>query len=122
MRDPWWRRPTRPPFFHGCVWQALSGRLAVRWQASWWAAFEPNAEALWSRIRLDVNSFLDTLFRRGAFQAITPAQAYFVRCDSSTMTQADIDAGILTIVIGFAPLKPAEFVVLTLRQVVGRNC
>jgi phage tail-like protein len=81
-----------------------------------WAAFEPNDEPLWSRLRLAVGSFLHELFRQGAFQGRTDREAYFVACDASTTTQADIDAGVVTIEIGFAPLKPAEFVVLRIRQ------
>jgi phage tail sheath protein FI len=81
-----------------------------------WAVFEPNEEPLWARIRLDVNAFLHQLFRNGAFQGNTPREAYFVRCDSSTTTQADIDRGVVNIVVGFAPLKPAEFVVIRIEQ------
>lgn len=84
-----------------------------------WATFEPNEERLWSRIRLDVGEFLHSLFRQGAFQGQTPQQAYFVRCGLDIMTQADIDQGNLNILIGFAPLQPAEFVVISIRQVAG---
>jgi phage tail sheath protein FI len=84
-----------------------------------WAAFEPNAEALWSRIRMNVNAFMQELFRQGAFQGQTPAEAYFVSCDSTTTTPADIDNGVVNIVVGFAPIQPAEFVILKLQQLVG---
>ena len=86
-----------------------------------WAVFEPNDEGLWSQIRLNVEGFLNTLYRQGAFQGATPAQAYFVRCDSTTTTQTDIDAGVVNIVVGFAPVKPAEFVVLQLQQIAGQT-
>lgn len=81
-----------------------------------WAVFEPNDEALWTQIRLDIGTFMQGLFRQGAFSGQTPRDAYFVRCGSETTTQADIAQGIVNIVVGFAPLKPAEFVVITLQQ------
>jgi phage tail sheath protein FI len=84
-----------------------------------WVVFEPNDEPLWSQIRLNVGSFMRSLFRQGAFQGITPQEAYFVKCDSDTTTQNDIDSGIVNILVGFAPLKPAEFVVIKISQIVG---
>jgi phage tail sheath protein FI len=81
-----------------------------------WAAFEPNDETLWSQIRKSVGDFMHGLFREGAFQGSTPREAYFVKCDSETTTQADIELGVVNIQIGFAPLKPAEFVIINLRQ------
>lgn len=81
-----------------------------------WAVFEPNNERLWSRIRSDVGEFLHALFRQGAFQGHTPEDAYFVRCGLDTMTQADIEQGILNIQVGFAPIRPAEFLILPLRH------
>ena len=78
--------------------------------------FEPNAEPTWAKIRLNVGAFMDRLFRNGAFQGSTPRDAYFVRCDAATTSQSDIDAGIANVVIGFAPLKPAEFVIITIQQ------
>jgi hypothetical protein len=81
-----------------------------------WAVFEPNSEALWARLRQEVGSFMQGLFRAGALQGASPRDAWFVKCDASTTTQADIELGIVEIVVGFAPLKPAEFVVLQLRQ------
>jgi phage tail sheath protein FI len=77
-----------------------------------WAAFEPNDEPLWGTLRLNVGAFLQGLFREGAFQGTTPREAYFVQCDAQTTTQEDINRGRCNVVIGFAPLKPAEFVVL----------
>jgi uncharacterized protein len=85
-----------------------------------WVVFEPNDEPLWSQIRLNVGAFLNGLFRQGAFQGTTPAQAYFVKADAETTTQDDIDRGIVNIVVGFAPLKPAEFVVLKIQQIAGQ--
>lgn len=84
-----------------------------------WVVFEPNDEPLWAQIRLNVGTFMDTLFRQGAFQGTTPRDAYFVKCDHDTTTQADIDLGIVNIHVGFAPLKPAEFVVIRLQQMAG---
>jgi len=81
-----------------------------------WVVFEPNDEPLWAQIRLNVGAFMQTMFRRGAFQGRTPREAYLVKCDSDTTTQADIDTGVVNILVGFAPLKPAEFVVIQLQQ------
>jgi hypothetical protein len=85
-----------------------------------WVVFEPNDEPLWSQIRLNVGSFMHNLFRQGAFQGTTPNEAYFVKCDKETTTQSDINLGIVNIVVGFAPLKPAEFVVIKIQQMAGR--
>jgi phage tail sheath protein FI len=85
-----------------------------------WAVFEPNDEPLWSQLRLNLNAFMMTLFRKGAFQGATPSQAFFVKVDSETTTQADIDDGVVNILVGFAPLKPAEFVVVQLSQKAGQ--
>jgi phage tail sheath protein FI len=82
-----------------------------------WVVFEPNDEPLWSQIRLNLGGFMHTLFRQGAFQGATPREAYFVKCDKDTTTQTDIDNGIVNIVVGFAPLKPAEFVVIRIQQI-----
>jgi phage tail sheath protein FI len=85
-----------------------------------WVVFEPNDEPLWSQIRLNVGAFMQDLFRQGAFQGKTPQEAYFVKCDSETTTQSDIDHGIVNILVGFAPLKPAEFVVIKIQQIAGQ--
>ena len=85
-----------------------------------WVVFEPNDEPLWSQIRLNVGAFMQNLFRQGAFQGKTPAEAYFVKCDKETTTQNDINLGIVNIVVGFAPLKPAEFVIIKLQQMAGQ--
>jgi phage tail sheath protein FI len=84
-----------------------------------WVVFEPNDEPLWAQIRLNVGAFMQNLFRQGAFQGAAPREAYFVKCDKETTTQADIDLGVVNIVVGFAPLKPAEFVVIKLQQMAG---
>ena len=85
-----------------------------------WVVFEPNDEPLWAQIRLNVGAFMHNLFRQGAFQGQTPRDAYFVKCDKETTTQNDINLGIVNIVVGFAPLKPAEFVVIKLQQMAGQ--
>ena len=85
-----------------------------------WVVFEPNDEPLWAQIRLNVGAFMQNLFRQGAFQGTTPRQAYFVKCDKETTTQNDINLGIVNILVGFAPLKPAEFVILKIQQLAGQ--
>ena len=85
-----------------------------------WVVFEGNDEPLWGQIRLNVGAFMHNLFRQGAFQGKAPADAYFVKCDKDTTTQNDIDRGIVNIHVGFAPLKPAEFVVLKIQQIAGQ--
>jgi phage tail sheath protein FI len=85
-----------------------------------WAVFEPNDEPLWSQLRMNIGAFLHTLFRQGAFQGSSPRDAYFVKCDRSTTTQTDINNGIVNVIIGYAPLKPAEFVILKFQQMAGQ--
>ncbi|MGN6751087.1 MAG: phage tail sheath family protein [Intrasporangium sp.] len=85
-----------------------------------WATFEPNAEPLWGRVRVRVEEFLHQLFRSGAFPGSKPEEGFFVRCDRSTMTQADIDDGVLRILVGFAPTRPAEFIPLQITLAVGQ--
>lgn len=85
-----------------------------------WVVFEPNDEPLWAQIRLNVGAFMHNLFRQGAFQGRTPREAYFVKCDSESTTQNDINNGIVNILVGFAPLKPAEFVIIKLQQMAGQ--
>jgi phage tail sheath protein FI len=85
-----------------------------------WVVFEPNDEALWAQIRLNIGAFMQDLFRQGAFQGTTPQQAFFVKCDGETTTQTDINNGIVNIVVGFAPLKPAEFVIVKIQQIAGQ--
>lgn len=84
-----------------------------------WVVFEPNDEPLWSKIRLNVGAFMMRLFRQGAFQGSTPDKAFYVKCDAETTTQADRNLGIVNIEVGFAPLKPAEFVIIKIQQMAG---
>jgi hypothetical protein len=85
-----------------------------------WVVFEPNDEPLWAQIRLNVGAFMHDLYRKGAFQGTKPKDAYWVKCDSETTTQNDRNLGIVNIWVAFAPLKPAEFVILYLQQIAGQ--
>lgn len=85
-----------------------------------WVVFEPNDEPLWAQIRLNLGAFMQDLFRKGAFQGTSPNEAYFVKCDREVNPQNDIDKGIVNILVGFAPLKPAEFVIIKLQQIAGQ--
>jgi uncharacterized protein len=85
-----------------------------------WVVFEPNDEPLWAQIRLNITAFMNNLFRQGAFAGTTPRDAFFVKCDAETTTPDDVNVGIVNIWVGFAPLKPAEFVVLHLQQMAGQ--
>jgi len=85
-----------------------------------WVVFEPNDAPLWIAIRTSIERFMLSLFRQGAFQGSTPSDAFLVKCDSSTTTQDDIDNGVVNIVVGFRPLKPAEFVVIKIAQLAGQ--
>ena len=78
--------------------------------------FEPNDEPLWASIRQSVEGFLASMFRAGAFSGSTPSKAYFVKCGQDTMTQDDCDNGVVNVVVGFAPLRPAEFVILRIQR------
>jgi len=84
-----------------------------------WAVFEPNGGQLWSQLCRSVTDFLQTLWMQGAFQGTKAEQAYFVKCDAETTTRADMDLGIVNIVVGFAPLRPAEFVIINIQQMAG---
>ncbi|HEX6899544.1 MAG TPA: phage tail sheath subtilisin-like domain-containing protein [Thermoanaerobaculia bacterium] len=85
-----------------------------------WVVFEPNDEPLWAQIRTSVGAFMNNLFKQGAFQGSSPREAYLVKCDKETTTQNDINLGIVNIVVGFAPLKPAEFVIIKIQQLAGQ--
>lgn len=85
------------------------------------AVFEPNDEPLWAQIRLAAGSFMNGLFRQGAFAGRKASDAYFVQCDATTTTATDINLGIVNVIVGFAPLKPAEFIVVTIRQIAGQT-
>ena len=84
-----------------------------------WVVFEPNDEPLWAKIRLNLNAFMMSLFRQGAFQGTDPKDAFYVKCDKETTTPDDINKGIVNIEVGFASLKPAEFVVIKIQQIAG---
>jgi phage tail sheath protein FI len=88
-------------------------------RGSKWVVFEPNDEPLWAKIRLNVGAYMNSLFRQGAFQGATPKDAYFVKCDGETTNEDDRNKGIVNIQVGFAPLKPAEFVVISIQQIAG---
>jgi phage tail sheath protein FI len=88
-------------------------------QGTQWAVFENNSEELWARVRSNVTDFLTNEWRSGKLQGAKPEEAFFVRCDRTTMTQNDLDNGRLVIVIGVAPVKPAEFVVFQIGQWTG---
>jgi phage tail sheath protein FI len=81
-----------------------------------WVVFEPNDEPLWANVRLNVNAFMSQLHRQGAFQGASARDAFLVKCDSETTTQADINLGVLNVYVGFAPVRPAEFVVIRIQQ------
>lgn len=123
------------------IWGARTGRgadvLASEWKyvpvrrlalyieetlqrGSKWAVFEPNDERLWASLRQSIGTFMQQLFRQQAFQGASPSEAYFVACDANTTTPTDILNGVVNIVVGFAPLKPAEFVVLKFQQLAGQ--
>jgi phage tail sheath protein FI len=91
------------------------------YRGSKWAVFEPNDDLLWAQIRSSFGAFMSSLFRQGAFQGTKPGDAFFIRCDETTTTQDDIDSGVLNIIVGFAPLKPAEFVLIRIQQLAGRG-
>jgi uncharacterized protein len=85
-----------------------------------WVVFQGNDDTLWTQIRLNVVTFMQDLFMKGAFQGSDPKKAYFVKCDSETTTQYDIDRGIVNIIVGLAPLKPAEFVIIRFQQMCSK--
>lgn len=100
-------------------------RLALYIEASLrrglsWAVFEPNDEPLWTTIRSGAGTFLNTLFLQGAFQGEKQSDAWFVKCDRETMTQQDLAEGRLNVLVGFAPLKPAEFVLIPMSFTIGQ--
>jgi phage tail sheath protein FI len=85
-----------------------------------WAVFEPNDTPLWNALTQEVGAFMLGLFRQGAFAGTSPSDAFLVVCDNTTTTQAQIDQGIVNILVGFAPLKPAEFVIVQISQLTGQ--
>jgi hypothetical protein len=123
----WGARTTQGNDETGSQWKYIPvRRLALYLETSLyrgtqWVVFEPNDEPLWAQIRLNVGAFMQTLFRQGAFQGTTPQQAYFVKCDGETTTSTDQNNGIVNILVGFAPLKPAEFVIIQIQQMAGQT-
>jgi len=91
------------------------------YQGTQWAVFEPNAAPLWGQVRLAIGSFLQGLFLKGAFAGTTPQQAYFVKCDGDNNPSTSQALGILNISVGFAPLYPAEFVVIQIQQIMSQS-
>lgn len=90
------------------------------YQGSKWANFEPNDELLWSQIRLSFGAFMTNMFRLGAFQGNKAGDAFYIKCDGTTTSQDDIDRGVVNIIVGFAPLSPAEFVLIHIQQMAGQ--
>ncbi len=123
----WGARTTQGADEAGSQWKYVPVRRLALYlentllRAMKWVVFEPNDEPLWSQIRLNIGAFLQTLYRQGAFQGSTPQQAYFVKCDGDTTTSTDQDNGVVNILVGFAPLKPAEFVVIQIQQMAGQS-
>jgi uncharacterized protein len=123
----WGARTLRGNDQVGSDWKYISiRRLALfleesLYEGTQWVVFEPNDAPLWSQIRLNVGAFMQGLFLQGAFQGTTPQQAYFVKCDSENNPQSSIDQGIVNILVGFAPLYPAEFVVIQIQQKAGQT-
>ena len=107
----WWYVPVRRTALF--IEQTLMRNLG-------WVVFEPNDEPLWTAIRISVSNFMLSLFRQGAFQGRTPSEAFQVLCDKTTTTDEDINAGKVNIVVGFRPLKPAEFVIIKIAQLAGQ--
>jgi len=94
---------------------------ASLYEGTQWVVFEPNDEPLWGQIRMNVGAFMQELFLQGAFQGSSPQQAYFVKCDAENNPQSSIDQGIVNILVGFAPLYPAEFVIIEIQQIAGQS-
>ncbi len=86
-----------------------------------WALFETNDESLWGQLRTNIGAFMHKLFRQGAFQGKTPNEAFFIKCDRDTTTPIDIQNGLVNILVGFAPLKPAEFLIIRIQQAAGQQ-
>lgn len=123
----WGARTLAAPNVADEDWKYLSVRRLALYieqslvQGLQWVVFEPNGESLWSQIRLAVNGFLQPLFQQGAFAGSTPAQGYNCICNATTTTAQDQENGIVNIVVQFAPIRPAEFVVITIQQMTGQS-
>ncbi len=85
-----------------------------------WAVFEPNAQPLWTALTQEVTAFMLSLYRQGAFAGTSPSTSFAVQCDATTTTQTDIDNGVVNVLVAFAPLEPAEFVVVQIAQLAGQ--
>jgi len=122
----WGARTTRGADQLGDQWKYIPVRRTALFieeslrRGTQWVVFEPNDEPLWSSIRMNIGAFMQNLFRQGAFQGATPAEAYLVKCDKDNNPQSQIDLGIVSILVGFAPLKPAEFVIINIQQQAGQ--
>jgi phage tail sheath protein FI len=86
-----------------------------------WVVFEPNGESLWRQIHLKTGAFMHNLYTMGAFRGTKPQEAYFIKCDKESTTQTDIDKGVVNVWVGFAPLRPAEFIIIQIQQSAGRK-
>ncbi len=109
-------RPTGPQWTYVSVERMKLYLESSLQKGTQWVVFEPNGEPLWGQIRLDVGAFMQGLFVQGVFQGATPQQAYFMKCDADNNTQATMAQGVVNITVGFAPLYPAEFVVIPISQ------
>ncbi|WP_419993657.1 phage tail sheath family protein [Streptomyces boninensis] len=122
----WGARTLAPLDQEGDTWRYVPvRRLALHIEESLyrglqWVVFEPNDEQLWQQIRLNAGAYLQTLFLQGAFKGKVPREAYFVKCDSETTTAEDIANGVVNVVVGIAPQRPAEFVVVKIQQSAGQ--
>ncbi|WP_345984450.1 methylated-DNA--[protein]-cysteine S-methyltransferase [Sulfurimonas sp. HSL-1656] len=121
----WGARTIAPP---GSEWKYVNVRRFLFYleesidKGTRWAVFEPNGEPLWSQVEGAVSNFLYAEWRKGALRGVKPEEAFFVRCDRTTMTQDDVDNGRLVVEIGAAAVRPAEFVVFRIGQwTAGRN-
>ncbi|MEM7258132.1 MAG: phage tail sheath C-terminal domain-containing protein, partial [Pseudomonadota bacterium] len=107
-------------------WKYVNGRRLALYiegsvkQGTTWAVFQPNDETLWSSLRLSVGAFMDGLHKQGAFAGTSAESSYFVACDASTTTPIDQQSGRVNVNVGFAPLYPAEFVVITISQIINQ--
>ena len=106
--DPLWKYVNVRRLF---IWLEQSIEVGTQW-----VVFEPNNEQLWARVKQTITQFLTTAWKSGALMGKTPEEAFFVTCDRTTMTQDDIDNGRLIVMIGVAPVKPAEFVIFRVSQ------
>lgn len=108
-------------------WQYVNIRRLVAYieqslhQGLQWAVFENNGPALWAAVRSTIEGFLTNLWQSGSLVGNKPQDAFFVRCDQTTMTQNDIDSGNLVAIVGFAPLYPAEFIVVQISALTGKK-